>query len=70
MVLALIYEHFGTLRSSVTAHIANNAFSVFGPMFLPNMDPAASGLMLFAFMVLTAVISIHLFGENGRPNVV
>lgn len=67
--LALLYEHFGTLFASVTAHMAVNVFAVV-TMHLDTSSSAISLVTLAVVILLAAgVISIYqIFFQSERIN--
>ena len=70
LVLALIYEHYGTLWICIFAHVVNNlSATFFNPMFSKFGDLAQT-LYIVCCVVLTVVLGIVIFSRKRRINAV
>ena len=66
VVLALLYEHFGTLAAPLTAHFTNNLTASFA--ILPDGIPPLMALAVC--VLLTVAFSMIIFRKSSRVNVV
>lgn len=70
MVLAALYEHFGSLKACIAGHMANNLFSIFaGPLF-SKLGNAGGFLLVAVSIVVTVVMTMELVRRKDRINVV
>lgn len=70
ILLALLYEHFGTLWASIAAHMANNLFSVLISAYGGSLlnSPVFSYTLLFSSILLAAGLSWEVFRRKNRVN--
>lgn len=67
IVLALIYEHYGTVWASVIAHFANNLFAVVVDA-IPGSNLIAYVAYLLVCLVLTAALGYRIFRKDPKVN--
>ena len=70
IILALIYEHYGTIWASILAHITNNLSASFGSYVLQNLSDAGYCIYLALCVGLTILLGMLIFSKNRRVNCV
>ena len=70
VVLAMLYEHYGSLWAPVAAHVANNVFSVFSTKYLWRLPGGIWVLYYMAGIVFLIGLVVHMFKLKGTVNVV
>ncbi len=71
IVLALIYEHYGSMKANITAHITNNVYACVAsyiPFISHNEYMAAAWELLL--LTLGALVCARIFRREDRVNVV
>ncbi len=68
LVLALLYEHYGTIYACMTAHIVNNLMASFSTGVMVSW-PMAGQLLFEGLCLLTAgVLTWYIFGRHTKVN--
>ncbi|MDO4619180.1 MAG: HAD hydrolase-like protein [Lachnospiraceae bacterium] len=68
ILLAMLYEHYGSLKACMAAHMANNLFSV----LLSAVSDKVSGIflvmILFAYFIIAVTLAISIFVKEEKIN--
>ena len=70
ILLAALYEHFGTLKACICAHIANNMFSIAAEGLFDKIGPYGAAVTAVLSIGLAVFFTILIFWEKERVNVV
>ncbi|MEE3419806.1 MAG: HAD hydrolase-like protein [Lachnospiraceae bacterium] len=69
IALALIYEHYGTLKASITAHMAVNIFGVISMHYgADDMTQGLVGAAVLIFLVAGVFSLYHIFWVDEKVN--
>lgn len=66
ILLALLYEHYGTIIMPIAAHIANNLYAVLSS----RVDHSGALLFLLAEMIAVMPLGVFVFSKKRRKNAV
>ena len=71
IVLALIYEHYGSMKANIAAHIANNVYACAAPYIpLINRNEYMAAAWALLLLTLGVLACARIFRKEGRANVV
>ena len=70
IVFAMIYEHYGTIWASITAHIANNVMATLMNSVIDKFDLPESYYLIYLIVMAIAavVIGIYIFRKEKKVN--
>ena len=70
IVFAMIYEHYGTIWASITAHIANNVMATLMNSVIDKLDLPESFYLIYLIVMAIAavVIGIYIFRKEKKVN--
>ncbi|MDO5703283.1 MAG: CPBP family intramembrane metalloprotease [Lachnospiraceae bacterium] len=68
VVLALVYEHYGTLWTVITAHIINNLMASFGDPVLAMLSVAGQYVYTGVMILCVCVFGWYIFAKHRKVN--
>ena len=68
IVLALIYEHYGTIWAPIAAHTANNVIATFVDPIFSGMGAFGQSIYLACTFAVTIVFGLVIFSKSNRVN--
>ena len=70
IIFAMVYEHYGTIWASITAHIANNVMATLMNSVIDKLDLPESFYLIYLIVMAIAavVIGIYIFRKEKKVN--